>query len=586
MKRKSQATKLESIFSSLFISLLFVFLCCFIGFLSFGEIRQITVNDINYNWVNYNEFEEILDINQDLINSKSLQFNYNDKTSSIKIKRLGVKINNELTLHRYYKNNNFIDRIIVSFDSLFNDYKFSPVYDYNKDHMLKVFLYNFKLTYLPKNAVILPQEDGQFTIVKSRNASEINFSSLLDNIFSNISNFNFDDSIEIIYKINNASITTSKARLALEEIKKYHNSVISFVLPDIAKHKFDFDSIDVPLNKVDWVKWKYVGNDIKVYLSRDLILKYIASDLNNVISNSHSNAYIIEIGNDLDITKPSYINVDGLAIDGYELNIEKTANNLLNLKRSDSIIVNLELDYKKGKIINRSNIDLGDLVLLDSGYSNFKGSPYGRDFNIRKAANDHFNNILIPSDVSFSYNSLLGGPVTLSRGWKDALAIFSGGNLKKVPGGGLCQVSSTVYRAALKSGLDIIQQYNHSLYVHYYTQYGDGLDATIFPGVKDLIFRNNTSSFLLVQSYIDGNDVIVNIYGTPDGREVVLDGPFYYGDKLPTKYINPPNITWNQILWVKTINYPDKKSDIEYLKSHYKKLPYIGPATREKGKIK
>ncbi|PIP65604.1 hypothetical protein COU77_02505 [Candidatus Peregrinibacteria bacterium CG10_big_fil_rev_8_21_14_0_10_49_16] len=191
------------------------------------------------------------------------------------------------------------------------------------------------------------------------------------------------------------------------------------------------------------------------------------------------------------------------------------------------------------------------LQLLGQGRSNFARSPSGRDFNIRKGLQDVVHNIVVPPGDTFSFNSFLGA-VTLENGWKNALAIFGGERVEPVPGGGLCQVSTTAYRAALQAGLPIVEKSNHSLYVLYYQKYGDGLDAAIYPESKDLRFLNDTGAPIFLQARADGDDAYVDIYGMPDGRSVQLIGPIYHGQTIG--YLSP---TPDQIQWIQRITDSD-----------------------------
>jgi vancomycin resistance protein YoaR len=90
-------------------------------------------------------------------------------------------------------------------------------------------------------------------------------------------------------------------------------------------------------------------------------------------------------------------------------------------------------------------------------------------------------------------------------------------------GGGICQVSTTVFRAALQSGLKITERKNHAYAVQYYKPYG--LDATIYIPKPDLQFKNNTPGAILLVPQIDGMRLTFSMFGTSDGRTTVIDGP-------------------------------------------------------------
>ena len=102
---------------------------------------------------------------------------------------------------------------------------------------------------------------------------------------------------------------------------------------------------------------------------------------------------------------------------------------------------------------------------------------------------------------------------------------------KTVPeyGGGLCQVSTTAFRAAINTGLEITRRTAHAFPVVYYDP--QGFDATIYPPWPDLRFINNTPSYVLVQTKINDYDLIFEFYGTNDGRKIEIDGPLQYDIK-------------------------------------------------------
>lgn len=224
----------------------------------------------------------------------------------------------------------------------------------------------------------------------------------------------------------------------------------------------------------------------------------------------------------------------------------------------------------EAQILNETGLDLGPLNLIAQGRSNFAGSIPGRDFNVRKGLNEKINGVLIPPGAEYSFNTFLDGPVTYSNGWKGAYAIFGGANLELVPGGGICQTSTTVYRAALNAGLEMVEHRAHSLYVDYYEAYGNGLDATIFPGVQDLVFINNTPNFIYIEAYDDGHDAIVNFYGESDGRKVTLKGPYTTNNQTEEmkeglgRYIRYYEIAWKHI-----IEWPDGTVQEEWILNTY-----------------
>lgn len=301
-------------------------------------------------------------------------------------------------------------------------------------------------------------------------------------------------------------------------------------------------------NKDGWLRETRIGDETTLSYNPDKLREYLEKEISPEVDREVEHAYIREIPEE-----GKYAKVDGVAKDGRKLHIDRAVEQIIGAVSRDHFDIILPVEFTPSFVLNYTGKGPEIFQLLGSGRSNFVGSPEGRAFNIKKGLNEHFNNVILRKGEMFSNNSYLGGPVTYARGWKPSKGIF-GDELQDTPGGGLCQVSTTIYRAAVQAGLDIRKRNNHSWYVHYYVPYGDGLDAAIFPpGGKDITFYNDTESYMLVQAYTEGDDAIVNMYGASDGRKVALEGPFRW-NQVPE---GTEPIRRNEILWLEHITRPD-----------------------------
>ncbi len=212
---------------------------------------------------------------------------------------------------------------------------------------------------------------------------------------------------------------------------------------------------------------------------------------------------------------------------------------------------------------------LTKMTLLAQGRSNYAGSPTGRIFNAEKALDDQLNGSLVGTGVTFSFNKTLKG----ASGWREALGIFEGGALRMVSGGGICQAATTLYRSLVKAGLPVVARAPHSLYVTYYKAYGVGIDATIFPGAQDLTFVNDTGHPILILARHEGTDAFVELYGTPDGRQVELEGP-YFSTTAPVDFlVSGRPLKANEIGWSQTITWPDGRVQDGQIISRHRSVP-------------
>ena len=175
--------------------------------------------------------------------------------------------------------------------------------------------------------------------------------------------------------------------------------------------------------------------------------------------------------------------------------------------------------------------DLGIRELLVRGQTDFSGSSASRIQNVKVGASQ-YRGLIIPKGAEFSFNDNLG-PIDAAHGYRPELVIKPEGTVPEF-GGGLCQVSSTAFRAAFFAGLPITQRRNHSYAVAYYEWISDdrpraaGLDATIYPGAQDLKFVNDTPGAILIWTSLEGTRLYFDFYGTPDGRKVAMEGPEIY----------------------------------------------------------
>jgi len=159
--------------------------------------------------------------------------------------------------------------------------------------------------------------------------------------------------------------------------------------------------------------------------------------------------------------------------------------------------------------------------LLGKGESNFAGSPRNRVHNIGVAV-ARYNGLVVQPGEEFSFNGYLGD-VDAENGYLPELVIKENVTTPEF-GGGICQVSTTAFRAAMYSGLDVSMRRNHSYPVAYYGT--PGFDATVYQPSPDLRFINDTGSPAHLRTSIVGTKVIFEFWGKSDGRKVTVNGPF------------------------------------------------------------
>lgn len=234
---------------------------------------------------------------------------------------------------------------------------------------------------------------------------------------------------------------------------------------------------------------------------------------------------------------------DGQFENGRQLDQEALFNAILAALDAEEEVVEIELPYtqQSAQVVDWDGRVLDQLSQGRSSYALAHSDD--RLFNV-KFGLSKYDGVVIPQGAEFDFNQILGW-VTYEAGWKPALAIFGGGGVKPVPGGGLCQVSTTMYRAAVLEGLPVSQRRPHSLDVSYYHAYGDGIDSTIYPPEDiNLKFINDTPGPIVIHTYVDetAEEAFVEFYGVDDGRSVTLEQTINRPVKLPGETVYTPDL--------------------------------------------
>jgi len=264
----------------------------------------------------------------------------------------------------------------------------------------------------------------------------------------------------------------------------------------------------------------------------------------------------------------------GIAAPGYDIHYDEVASTLYDAMSYEQANLTIPLQWREGTITYDDGLETKTYKLLGSGRSNFRGSTWARQANVRKALREHVHNAIVQPGEEFSFVELLDAPVTTSKGWRMAKVIYNGSELRPAPGGGICQASTTVYRAIVNSGLPVLDRRYHSIYVSYYKKYGVGIDATVYPGSQDLVFKNDTGNPIIIQAQdTEDYDAIVSFYGVPDGRVVSLEGPYFRLNAPDDLKVNGREIWKNEIVWIQNVLYPDGNERRSQIVSRYKHLP-------------
>jgi vancomycin resistance protein YoaR len=264
-------------------------------------------------------------------------------------------------------------------------------------------------------------------------------------------------------------------------------------------------------------------SESKLTLSREKLLSYLKNIALEIDRPAQEPLFSVDPSSSPDKPKITEFRPP---VEGRQLKIDKAADlitSALITENKSNLELPVEIIEPKNKLTN----ELGIKELVGSGTSSFAGSIENRRYNIGLAASK-INGVLIPPGEEFSFVNTVGD-ISAATGFKQAYVIKSGRTVLD-DGGGVCQVSTTIFRAALNTGLPITARTAHAYRVGYYEQgFPPGLDATIFHPSVDFKFKNDTDKHILIQAYVSGNSLTVDLYGTSDGRTVAMTKPIVTG---------------------------------------------------------
>jgi vancomycin resistance protein YoaR len=263
-----------------------------------------------------------------------------------------------------------------------------------------------------------------------------------------------------------------------------------------------------------------------------------AGKLDLKLNTLHFESYIQEVVPDINklprgevtVVEDTVVKEFNIIEEGVSVSVRKLTNNFREAFFGDTSIVEIPADTISG---DNGKEMYGIYALLGEGTSIFTGSSSGRIHNLTLAA-ERTSGVLVPPGEVYSTNEAVG-PINYSTGY-DTAYIISRGRTILGTGGGVCQTSTTLFRAALNSGLPIVSRTPHAYRVSYYEKDGSpGFDATIFQPSVDFKFRNDTPNYILVQSSwdLEESTLTFKIYGTPDGRETEISEVTVTGETSP-----------------------------------------------------
>ena len=407
-----------------------------------------------------------------------------------------------------------------------------PVYTLDEQKIKTLLDSDFKeLNISPSNASFsVSSKTGSLQISPETQGKEINYDLIFSELHSNLDSLS-NLPVDIKTRSKYPEVSASDLKTIENEAIKFTNSGgLKLVFNDSGNSSTTIKTWSIKSEKLlGWLSVIKKQKQLLISLDQEKIKQYLSLNTSPEI--------------DLEAVRPRFEIINGKVVNwqtgasGRQVDLEASALKITESFLSGQNEISLVIKEITGE--SGDNINFNIKELIGTGQSNFSGSPANRRKNIQVGANA-VHGILLEPNEEFSLVKALGD-VSEKTGYLPELVIK--GN-KTVPeyGGGLCQVATTVFRAALATGLPIIERRNHSYRVSYYEP--AGTDAAVYLPQPDVRFVNDTSNYILIQARIVKNEIFFDFWGTKDGRIATTTKPVVYNivKPEPTKYVETTDL--------------------------------------------
>lgn len=467
--------------------------------------------------------------------TEKIDINAPDKNYQISVAEIALSYNEVESAKKaatLYHGNTWVD-YWKRLKTLFRPEKVVPIYSYNQDvvkEKLKIFASELDK---PEKDYGLKISSGQVEITTElETGKRVNQDQFIADFQNRLVSFS-SQAISLSIEVKNPSVTLANAEEAKAKVEAILAGKELTLSNQDKTYLIDIDTLS------NWIVAVPKGDDLIVDIDRNKLKDHLGTVASS-INIGPQDAMLSVSGGKVIIAQASR--------DGRTVEIETTAARIATILLSRihsqvgtvlSDVVPIEVKITKPEVTSENLSSLGLTDLIGSGTTSFLTSPTNRISNITVGAR-LLNGVLIkPGDI-FSTLARLG-KIDATSGFLPELVIKENRTVPEF-GGGLCQVSTTLFRAALNSGLKITERQNHRYRVSYYEP-PVGMDATIYEPAPDFKFQNDTPGYILVQSKIVNKKITFDFYGTKDGRIISLSNSVISDITAPPEPLMEPTDT-------------------------------------------
>lgn len=489
-------------------------------------IPGVSVAGINIGGMKFSQAKEILEKREKEI-TNDLKFSFEGKEYQIKGSDIALEYDWDGTVAKAFeigRTGNILIDTGSKISGIVKGIKIPASYDYDEESL------GIKMSII-KGDIDIQSQDSVFTLVDGN--IDITTSSVGRKVIEEKFYESINDSLGILdFTDKPIPVTVVEPSILEKDLEIFRKVVEDAISKELVLTYGDKKWVLGKDKIIELIKFEKEGDKVKILmdsyafdaLSKSLSLEINKSPRGKVVS-----------------TEGNIVTEFKIIGEGTELNLKQFENDLryslLNDRRDVTLVVNT--------VSGSGDVDkYGIVALLGEGVSRYEGSIPSRIHNLTLAA-ENTNGVLVPPGAVYSMNDAVG-PIDYQHGFQSAY-IIKGGRTVLGEGGGVCQTSTTLFRAVLNSGLPIIARYPHAYRVGYYEQdMPVGFDAAVFQPSWDFKFKNDTEAYVLVQTSanLEENSLTFRLYGTPDGRIAEISDPVITGQLPPPAplYEDDPNL--------------------------------------------
>ena len=378
----------------------------------------------------------------------------------------------------------------------------------------------------PSRNANFSNEGGAAAYVPSQVGRQVDTATVRQNLLAPLTEFR---PVEVALPINESWPQVADDQATAGQIQQALNNPITFYLPQPLADS-DLQPVTLPADQLaQWVQVEIRlgenGRSQANLLVDENAVRYWLSQYANQLYRLPVNAryYFDDDTEELVLVSPH--------VNGRELDIEATLQQFLaQVGTPNRAVPFVVKDIMPTAHSNATAADLGITELISEKVTWFYGSSDARKHNIARAAANFYGIVIAPYE-EFSFNKYLGS-ISEADGYTEGLIIVGGQTIRGI-GGGICQVSTTLYQTAFWAGFPFVERGEHGYWLSYYNDgEGPGMDATVYnDGVinVDLRFINNTPYHLLIENYYSAENeaLTFKFYSTSMGRTIEKDGPYF-----------------------------------------------------------